>query len=176
VVAFLARAARADDVNEAPTLVLRHRRQWRALTPARAERLAQVPYLLLDWNFSLPQWWRDAISERAETTIAGSGALPDTQAGEWAQEILALAMMLLHKNRGAARLLLGLHAASADKIRNLSAAQARELVAHHAGEVRLRWSESPYYWSRALQAARAPGGDEMRSICHYGIQLIGAVV
>ncbi len=124
--------------------------------PAR-RRAAACPYLLLDAGFGDPARWRPASGGShigdAGTADRYSGCFTQPGGLEVARLVFTYAWHLTRSQPPAARLLLGMPAASVAMIGRLTLRQIQALAESHPGWLRPRWPARLHVWRELLLAA-----------------------
>jgi hypothetical protein len=173
-----------------PSLLLRQIGDLsRALDAPARRRAAACPYLLLDAGFAEPGRWRArpaaALAEHGVGDSArdggGRGAPYSASAfftvpgaGALARLVLIYAWHLARSQSAAARLLLGMPAACAALIGELSLLQIEALAESHREWVRPRWPGRVAVWRELLLAAAAGEGPALERARLHGLTLLAA--
>ena len=122
---------------------------WRALDDAALSRLSAMPYLLFEMGF---QELRPEVPARpSPATIADARR-------EFARSLLNYAWYLARANPLGAAVGLGMPAASAAALRELSFSDQEMYVPRIAACLSLRWADRPTVW-RGMLAAATSGND-----------------
>lgn len=149
--------------------------QLQTLDAHAFSRLADRPYLLVDFRFQDAAWWR-AVHE-------GTAAASDTHfwrghpravAVELAQRTLTLAWHCVELRRAAAILNLGIAPSVADTLRHLPLQELNRLAELHVHALTPRWLNRPLMWSRLLDAAKEGNAESLRFVDRLGAQLLAA--
>lgn len=142
----------------APPLCTEIATQWSALDSVGRQQVSGCLCLLVDAGFAHTLRWRDAGGRQ----VGDEGAPEYTPwftvpaAGPLAQAVFTFAWHLARCQGSAARLLLGMPAASVQEIAGRTLGQVRTLALRHPQWLRPRWTGQPGMW-RELFAAAASG-------------------
>jgi hypothetical protein len=136
---------------------------WCALDGAARRRAAACPYLLLDAGFGDPTRWRTPpgapqVGDAAIDRYARYFSVP--AATEVARLVFIYAWHLSRSQSAAARLLLGMPAASVALISRYTLRQIQALAESHPEWLRPRWPTRVQVWRELLLAAAS--GETMR--------------
>src|SRR5689334_11974535 len=127
---------------------------WRMLDPQARRRAASCPYLLLDAGFADPPRWRvcagGQVGDSAPFSYAAFFTVPMT--GEVARLVFTCAWHLARSEPAAARLLLGMPAATAALISDYTLRQIQLLAERRLDWLRPRWSARVEVWRDLLIA------------------------
>lgn len=146
----------------APPLCIEIATQWGALAPTARPHVSGCLYLLMDAGIA-------RLARRGEGAAREVGDAGAHEYAPWftvpaavplAQAIFAFSWHLARCQGSAARLLLGLPAASVQAVAGYTLGQVRELAARHPHWLRPRWAAHPSMWRELLAAAA--GGDPAR--------------
>jgi hypothetical protein len=131
---------------------------WSALDTAARQHACACLYLLLDAGFAQVARWRDGGAGRVDDAGAPGYAPWFTVPAALclAQGIFTFAWHLARCQGSAARLLLGMPAASLQEIAGRTLGEVRALALRHPHWLRPRWTAQPGMW-RELFAAAASG-------------------
>lgn len=173
--ACVARAAHS--VQDIPELLQRLLHDWCALDAAAQHRLAQCPYVLIDAGLDDPLRWQSsgalAVHETAEPRHRGAGLWMGEAWLALVRRTLLLAWHMARAQPLAARVLLGMGAASAECFAARRLADLDELAAQEAGRVCPRWHHQPQVWRQLLRASHG-SVQELRWTQLRGLQLLAA--
>jgi hypothetical protein len=135
---------------------------WSALDAAGRQHFSGCLYLLMDAGFAQVTRWRDAGVRQVDDGGAPGYAPWFTvpAALPLAQAIVTFAWHLARCQGSAARLLLGMPAASLREVAGRTLGEVRALALRHPHWLRPRWTAQPGLW-RELFAAAA-GGEPAR--------------
>jgi hypothetical protein len=156
----------------APKLVNDLRSQWRQLDSRAQRRLSACPYLLLDGGFTQAGRW-----ER----IAGSGVMDAGLRERYfsgaagialVRRTLLLAWHLARSNRLMASVVLGMDAASAERIALTRLKDLEALAELAPAWIAPRWVQQPIIWRQLIAAARADDPLTLRQVQLRGLQLL----
>ena len=128
---------------------------WRTLDAPARRRAAACPYLLLDAGFADPLRWRPIPAPQVGDVSQGPYACFFTvpAARDLARLVFIYAWHLARSQGSAARLLLGMPAASALLIRHYTLRQIQALAESHTGWLKPRWPARVQVWRDLLLAA-----------------------
>lgn len=147
---------------------------WRTLSPDARRRLAACPWLLVDAGFADAGRWRQLGESRVgdqprEWRVACLGGGP-----AFARRVMTYAWHVARSHRSAARVALGMTAASIEHIAVLGLRDLDAASELYPGWVRPRWESQVPVWRQLLTAA--VNGDEpaMQQAGLRGIQLLAA--
>ena len=133
----------------------RQRELWLAMDEASCERAAQMPILLLDFNFDWPEWWQWVVrgGPRPVGTAEPDSPLLPASAGPLLREILVDACLTARSHGSAAKLVFGMSEGVCKAFTELSASEIDSIALAHFGELQLRWSDNSIFWTNLLVAA-----------------------
>jgi hypothetical protein len=147
--------ARAGTATPLCTEIAAH---WSALDGAGRQQVSGCLYLLVDAGFAHTPRWREAgarqVGDAGAPEYAPWFTVP--AAAPLAQAVFTFAWHLARCQGSAARLLLGMPAASVQEIAARTLGQVRTLALRHPQWLRPRWTAQPGMW-RELFAAAASG-------------------
>jgi hypothetical protein len=150
---------------------------WRALDGAARRRAASCPYLLLDAGFGDPARWRtppaaaqigDAATDRYLRYFSVPTAI------EVARLVFIYAWHLSRSQPAAARLLLGMPAASVALIGRYTLRQIQALAESHPEWLRPRWPARVQVWRELLLAAASADATFLERARLRGLTLLAA--
>jgi hypothetical protein len=149
---------------------------WCMLEPQARRRAANCPYLLLDAGFADTQRWRvcapGQVGDSAPLAYAAFFTVP--AAGEVARLVFTYAWHLARAEPSAARLLLGMPAASAELISGYTLRQIQLLAGGHLDWLRPRWPARVEVWRDLLIAAASGEGPALERARLRGLTLLAA--
>ncbi len=149
---------------------------WCMLEPKARHRAANCPYLLLDAGFADPARWRvcpqGQVGDNAPLAYAAFFTVP--AAAEVARLIFTYAWHLARAEPPAARLLLGMPAASATLIGGYSLRQIQVLAERRLDWLHPRWPARVEVWRDLLLAAAAGEGPALERARLRGLTLLAA--
>jgi hypothetical protein len=149
---------------------------WRMLAPEARRRAANCPYLLLDAGFADPPRWRVSppgqVGDSAPLAYAAFFTVPT--AGEVARLVFTCGWHLARSEPAAARLLLGMPAASAALISGYTLRQIQLLAERHPDWLRPRWPARVEVWRDLLIAAASGEGPALERARLRGLTLLAA--
>ena len=161
-----------SDGRPTPRLVSSLRPQWRRLDAASQRRLASCPYLLLDGGFSQPGRWDRMLSGTVMDPGVRGVYFSDRSGVALIRRMLVLAWHLARSNRLMAGVMLGINAASAERI---AVTRLRDLEALAEGApawIAPRWEQQPIVWQQLIAAACGTGPLALRQAHLRGLQLL----
>lgn len=149
---------------------------WCMLEPEARRRAANCPYLLLDAGFADTQRWRlsapGQVGDSAPLAYAAFFTVP--AAGEVVRLVFTYAWHLARSEPAAARLLLGMPAASAELISGYTLRQIQLLAGRHLDWLRPRWPARVEVWRDLLIAAASGEGPALERARLRGLTLLAA--
>jgi hypothetical protein len=149
---------------------------WRMLDPEARHRAAGCPYLLLDAGFADPPRWRvcvpGQVGDSAPFAYAAFFTVPT--AAEMARLVFTCAWHLARSEPAAARLLLGMPAATAALISGYTLRQIQLLAERRLDWLRPRWPARAEVWRDLLIAAAAGEGPALERARLRGLTLLAA--
>ncbi|HEY6823109.1 MAG TPA: hypothetical protein VI195_01620 [Steroidobacteraceae bacterium] len=150
---------------------------WRALDGAGRRRAAACPYLLLDAGFGDAARWRTPpaapqVGDGAIDRYAGYFSVP--AATELARLVFIFAWHLSRSQPAAARLLLGMPAASVTLVSRYTLRQIEALAESHPEWLRPRWPTRVQVWRELLLAAAAGETVHLERARLRGLTLLAA--
>jgi hypothetical protein len=155
-----------------PGLLDALRAEWCGLDSAALRRLAACPYLLLDAGFAQPQRWERSATPYVMDTPASGGYFCDDSGVALVRRTLVLAWHLARSNRLCARIVLGMHALSADRIAASRLRDLETLAALAPGWIAPRWEQQPHIWRQLIGAACQHDPSKLRQAQLRGVQLL----
>jgi hypothetical protein len=168
----LALRAPSDGAVDPPRLVAALREQWCALELDAQQRLAACPCLLLDAGFAQPQRW-----ER----IDGCGVMDGEDRNAYFNDAIGIALVrrtlvlawhLARANRVAARVLLGMSPAAAERIAACRLAELEAVAQRAPAWITPRWEQQPLVWRQLIGAASQRHSLLLRPAQLRGLQLL----
>jgi len=151
---------------------------WRSLDGAARRRAAACPYLLVDAGFADPPRWRPPPAPQVDDAGHGDYAAFFTvpAAAEVARLVFTYAWHLACSHATAARVLLGMPAASAGLIGHYTLRQIQTLAERHPEWLRPRWPARVEVWRELLQAAAGGEALALERARLRGLTLLAAEV
>jgi hypothetical protein len=151
---------------------------WPLLDAPARRRAAACPYLLVDAGFADPARWQAAATrEVGDAHRARYGTYFDVPAAtSLARAVFTYAWHLVHSQAAAARLLLGMPAASAFVIGQYTLLQIQELAESHPEWLQPRWPARLQLWRELLLAAAAGEAGALARARLRGFTLLAAEV
>ena len=150
---------------------------WRALDGAARRRAAACPYLLLDAGFGDPARWRTPPAAAQVGDVATERYLryfSVPTATEVARLVFIYAWHLSRSQPAAARLLLGMPAASIALISRYTLWQIQALAESHPEWLRPRWPARVQVWRELLLAAASADAMSLERARLRGLTLLAA--
>jgi len=149
---------------------------WRGLDAAARHRAATCPYLLLDAGFADPLRWQ--VPATRQVGDAGGDRytcyFTVPAAAEVARLVFIFAWHLARSQIAAARLLLGMPAASAALIGHYTLRQIEALAESHPEWLRPRWPARVQVWRELLLAASCGESTTLERARLRGLTLLAA--
>jgi hypothetical protein len=172
---LLAEQAAARGVSGSP-LLRQIGELGRVLDDGARRRAAACPYLLLDAGFADPPRWRAPraphVGDAARAGYPPFFTVPG--AAEVARLVFTYAWHLARSQGAAARLLLGMPAASAALIGQYTLRQIQALAENRPEWLRPRWAARAQVWRELLLAAAAGEGAALERARLRGLTLLAA--
>ncbi|HEY4972722.1 MAG TPA: hypothetical protein VII41_03880, partial [Steroidobacteraceae bacterium] len=166
------RLAAVDEApGEAPRLVSALRADWRRLDAKVRRRLSACPYLLLDAGFAQPHRW-DWMAGGVMDAAARGGYFAGRDGVALVRRTLVLAWHLARSNRVTARVILGMSAASAERIAASRLADLETLAELCPGWIVPRWEAQPNVWRQLIEAGCRGQPQQLRQAQLRGLQLL----
>jgi hypothetical protein len=164
-----------------PPLLAGAPQAWRALTTGACQRLAGVPWLLVDAGFNEPGLWREAlpgaVRELAPALVtAPQSGLPffGTEARDYFRRVLMFSWHLARTRPQLARIALGISPAAAQVLSRYRLVELDAVAERHPGALRPRWEHSPGLWRQLLAAAEEDDSCCVAEASLQGIQMLAA--
>jgi hypothetical protein len=161
-----------------PRLLGAQQALWRQLAGDAQRRLAQCPYLLLDGGFAISERWEHSPLRLSGVMDGGAagGYFASRNGVALLRRTFVLAWHLARSNRFAARILLGMSPACAERIAACPLAQLEALAETCPPWVVPRWELQPNVWRQLIQAALADRAGALRAVQLRGLQLMAGVL
>ena len=147
---------------------------WLALDPAARRRAASCPYLLVDPGFSDVRNWLGGNAIHDATRPAVTAFFGGARAGTVLRLTLTYGWHLARSRPSAARLLLGMPPACAERIAACTLRQVEALAEHHLEWLQPRWPTRLQAWRELLAAAIQGEGPALERARTRGLQLLAA--
>ncbi len=149
-------------------------REWAALPPQALERIARMPYALLDGGLGDAARWHASslVGVRdAERTRTGIATVFEPRDGvTLLRRLLIYGWHLARTRPRAARLVMGAGAASIDRLAQCSLLALETFAEVHGPQVQLRWHDQPEFWLRILAASQDAAGSRLQDLVLVGVQ------
>jgi hypothetical protein len=161
-----------------PRLLSAQEALWRELDSPAQRRLAQCPYLLLDGGFGVGERWEHSPQRASGVMDAGAtGRYFSSRSGiALLRRTFVLAWHLARSNRFAARILLGMSPACAERIAACPLMQLEALAETSPAWVVPRWELQPNVWRQLIRAALDDRAPTLRAVQLRGLQLLAGVI
>jgi len=143
---------------------------WRSLTPVGCQRLAGVPWLLVDAGFCSD---RSPASALVTAPMSGTPFF-GAEARDFFRRVLMFSWHLAGTRPQLARIALGIPPMAAQTLSRLRLADLDALAERHPGALRPRWENSPGLWRLLLAAAQEEDCSCVAEASLQGIQLLAA--
>jgi hypothetical protein len=143
------------------------------LTAPQRAAAANCPYALFDLRFADEVYWRGRLTQAATPCIADEPGV-DEATVDFVRLALFYAWHVASSTALAARLLFGLHGATAASFRRITVDALPGLAATEAVNLTARWSEYNAYWTALLGAAANADLEALRRVQLSGLQLAAA--
>jgi hypothetical protein len=161
-----------SDGRATPRLVSSLRPQWRQLDASSQRRLASCPYLLLDGAFSQPGRWDRMLSGVVMDSVVRGIYFSDRSGIALLRRMLVLAWHLARSNRMMAGVILGMNAASAQRIAVTRLRDLEALAEVAPAWIAPRWEQQPIVWQQLIRAACDTHPLALRQAHLRGLQLL----
>jgi hypothetical protein len=148
------------------------RPQWRRLDASAQRRLASCPYLLLDGGFSQPGRWDRMLSGAIMDSATRGIYFSDRSGVALIRRMLVLAWHLARSNRMMAGVILGMNAASAQRIAVTRLRDLEALAEVAPAWIAPRWEQQPIVWQQLIRAACGAHPLALRQAHLRGLQLL----
>jgi hypothetical protein len=142
------------------------------LSGAQRAAVANCPYALFDLRFGDDAYWRDRLPA-ARMSVADEPCIHEASL-EFVRLALFYAWHVASSTALAARLLLGMHSATAAAFRRITVDVLPSLAAAEAMNLSARWSDCHSYWAALLGAAARADLTALRRVQLSGLQLAAA--
>ncbi len=149
--------AASQDGADAPRVLTECREMWVGLDAAARQRLATLPFVIMDVEFKNEAWWRvarDGGEARSSPTEPGYG-LPRDVHVILVHELILFAWQVAGTDRTVAQLLFGMSASVAQIVAALNSQQVRAITTQADARLQLRWADDWVLWRDMLTAAAA---------------------
>ncbi len=134
---------------------------------------ARFPFLLLDFGFSEPDWWRDITGDSNEsaTELTWLTPFPRATASRLSRSIIMLAWHTVRTDTEAAVVLLGITPEVAGILRSMPIHSIDDLAERHARRLRLRWADRPGVWRQLIACAKHTEIEAAHEFVLHALQL-----
>ncbi|HUX73527.1 MAG TPA: hypothetical protein VMV25_06485 [Steroidobacteraceae bacterium] len=143
------------------------------LSTAQKEAIANCPYALFDLRFHDDGYWQRRLQSAQAWQVADTPPA-DPQIAAFAQLALFYAWHVAATARLSARLLLGMHEATAATLGGITLDRLPALALSEAVHLSARWSHCDAYWQALANAAARADRVRLRRVQLYGLQLAAA--
>jgi hypothetical protein len=146
------------------------------LNDASIVTAARFPFLLVDFGFRDPQWWRRITSRnsRAEAEPSWLVPYPRATAMKLARATLTLAWHTARTDADATLVLLGIGEQVADQISSLRLRDIDRIADRHFRRLRPRWEDRPAVWRQLLACSRETDVNAAHEFVLHALQLTAA--
>jgi hypothetical protein len=148
------------------------RSQVAPLSAAQRTAVANCPYALFDLRFGDDAYWQDRLPG-ASLSVADQPCV-DEASLDFVRLALFYAWHVASGTALAARLLLGMHSATATAFRGITIDILPALAAAESMNLTARWSDCHSYWAALLGAAARADPAALRRVQLSGLQLAAA--
>jgi len=155
----------------APRLVVVLREAWCGLDQRSLQRLSGCPYLLIDAGFARPERWGPSPVGVRDAGQRG-GYFSDRAAVALIRRTLVFGWHLARCNRAAARLVLGMSAATAERIAARGLNELEAVAESSPSWIVPRWEQQPNVWRQLIAAACQDNPVQLREAQLRGLQLL----
>ena len=137
---------------------------------------ARFPFLLLDFGFNEPTWWRGitSVSDDPAAELTWLTPFPRAATTKLARAITMLAWHTVRTDTEASVVLLGITSDVASILKSLHLHHIDNLAERHASRVRLRWSEQPGVWRQLFACAKSTEVEKAHEFVLHALQLTAA--
>jgi hypothetical protein len=142
------------------------------LSAAQRAAVANCPYALFDLRFGDDAYWRDRLPG-ASLSVADEPCV-DEASLDFVRLAIFYAWHVASGTALAARLLLGMHSATAGAFRGITVDVLPALAAAESMNLTARWSDCHSYWTALLGAAARADLAALRRVQLSGLQLAAA--
>jgi hypothetical protein len=174
---WLAQAAKNDA--STPLEILRCNLDlWKLFDSRACVRAARTPVVLLDCNFTCPDWWTGVVG-RGLRPVRPSGrqaCFTAKDAGKVLREILTEARTIAVAEPRAAHLFFGAPSIGVDLLSTMSLADIDRIASEHVVELRPRWAERADFWRNLLLAGILGTDEAMSELSCHSLQLLGTEI
>ena len=134
---------------------------------------ARFPFLLLDFGFSEPKWWRGITGESNDpaSELTWLTPFPRTTTTKLARAITMLAWHTVRTDAEASVVLLGITPEVAGILRSIRFHSIEDLAERHARRLRLRWADRPGVWRQLIACAKHTEIDVAHEFVLHALQL-----
>lgn len=134
---------------------------------------ARFPFLLLDFGFSEPTWWRDVSGESDDPAAELTWLTPFPRATttRLARAIIMLAWHTVRTDSEASVVLLGVTPEVAGILQSIRFHTIDDLAERHARRLRLRWADRPGVWRQLIACAKHTEIDVAHEFVLHALQL-----
>ncbi len=134
---------------------------------------ARFPFLLLDFGFSEPTWWRDISGESDDPAAELTWLTPFPRATttRLARAIIMLAWHTVRTDSEASVVLLGVTPEVAGILQSIRFHTIDDLAERHARRLRLRWADRPGVWRQLIACAKHTEIDVAHEFVLHALQL-----
>jgi hypothetical protein len=155
---LLCNVAASESSESALRIVIEHRAHWLSLGLDARQRLARMPFVMVDAQFKNEPWWGQVAQSKAhaiEATEPMSNGLPREASEHLMHETMMFAWQMVRWDRTVALLSFSMLPSVAEIIAGLSPQQLRALSSQDCHAVRIRWDDDLQLWRDLLLAAQA---------------------
>jgi len=134
---------------------------------------ARFPFLLLDFGFSEPHWWRDIIGELDDpgAELTWLTPFPRTTTTKLARAVTMLAWHTVRTDTEASKVLLGITPEVGGILQSIRFHSIDDLSERHARRLRLRWADRPGVWRQLIACAKHTEIDVAHEFVLHALQL-----
>lgn len=134
---------------------------------------ARFPFLLLDFGFSDPTWWRGITDESNDhaAELTWLTPFPRATTTKLARAIIMLAWHTVRTDTEASVVLLGITPEVAKILQSIRFHSIEDLAERHARRLRLRWADRPGVWRQLIACAKHTEIDVAHEFVLHALQL-----
>lgn len=134
---------------------------------------ARFPFLLLDFGFSEPTWWRGITraSDDSAAELTWLTPFPRATTTKLARAITMLAWHTVRTDAEASVVLLGITPEVAGILQAIRFHSIEDLAERHARRLRLRWADRPGVWRQLIACAKHTEIDVAHEFVLHALQL-----
>lgn len=161
---LVSQTAASSEHGDALAVARLNRQQWSTLDAVARQRIARLPFVIVDLHFYDGGWWR-RINEGIQADPATAHRLfPPEQGVEFMHDTLMVAWHTAQADLRTAGLTMGMTARVAQTIAALSMRDLRRIAVRYGCEATLRWGGRPELWQQLLAAAQDQDDSRLKQV------------